>query len=193
MLTQGSVLRPQPWAGKSQLRQSCCCLLEAPPHALPKGRELLLAEFDVVMRFAFPFEKAGMGPAGGMGLLFGFFPIVYCVREGDEINTKSRVVDGGFALVCTVAPIVGKRVFLRVVSTIPTVMRCMTPSATTVKKAAFGRSKSPAFAGTKTAANRRPSPNLLKPLLMPSPRVGSSTGGPSPCPPQGAGAHSRCV
>ncbi len=24
--TQGSVLRPQPWAGKSQLRQSCCCL-----------------------------------------------------------------------------------------------------------------------------------------------------------------------
>ncbi|HAG32184.1 MAG TPA: hypothetical protein DCL18_01935 [Prevotella sp.] len=61
-----------------------------------------------------------------------------------------------------VAPIVGKRVFLRVVSTIPTVMRCMTPSATTVKKSAFGRSKSPAFAGTKTAANRRPSPNLLK-------------------------------
>ena len=31
-----------------------------------------------------------MGLAGGMGLLFGFFPIVYCVREGDEINTKSR-------------------------------------------------------------------------------------------------------
>ena len=24
--TQGSVLRPQPWAGKSQLLQSCCCL-----------------------------------------------------------------------------------------------------------------------------------------------------------------------
>ena len=96
MLTQGSVLRPQPWAGETQLLQSCCCLLEAPPHALPKGRELLLAEFEVVMRFAFPFEKAGMGPAGGMGLLFGFFPIVYCVREGDEINTKSR--GGGWRL-----------------------------------------------------------------------------------------------
>ena len=93
--------------------------------------------------------------------------------RGDDINTKSRVVDGGFALAWTVAPTVGKRVFLRVVSTIPTVMRCMTPSATTVKKAAFGRSKSPAFAGTKTAANRRPSPTLLKPLLMPSPRGGS--------------------
>ena len=26
VLTQGSVLRPQPWAVKSQLRQSCCCL-----------------------------------------------------------------------------------------------------------------------------------------------------------------------
>ena len=74
----------------------------------------------------------------------------------------------------TVAPIVEKRVFLRVVSTILTVMRCMTPFAATVKKAAFGRSKSPAFAGTKTAANRWPSPNLLKPLPMPS---------------QGAGVH----
>ena len=48
-------------------------------------------------------------------------------------------------------PTVGKRVFLRAVSTIPTVMRCMTPSAATVKKAAYGRSKSPAFAGTKKA------------------------------------------
>ena len=58
------------------------------------------------------------------------------------------MVDGGFALAWTVAPTVGKRVFLRVVSAIPTVMRCMTPSTTTVKKAAYGRSKSPAFAGT---------------------------------------------
>ena len=96
MLTQGSVLRPQPWAGETQLLQSCCCLLEAPPHALPKGRELLLAEFKVVMWFAFQLGKAGMGAAGGMGLLFGFFPIVYCVREGDEINTKSR--GGGWRL-----------------------------------------------------------------------------------------------
>ena len=37
-----------------------------------------------------------MGPAGGVGLLFGFSPIVYCVREGDEINTKSR--GGGWRL-----------------------------------------------------------------------------------------------
>ncbi len=44
--TQGSVLRPQPWAGESQLLQSCCCLCkplpmpsESPSPALPKGRE----------------------------------------------------------------------------------------------------------------------------------------------------------
>ena len=90
------------------------------------------------------------------------FPLLFAFVRGDKINTKSRVVDGGFALAWMVAPIVGKRVFLRVVSIIPTVMRCMTPSAATVKKAAFGRSKSPAFAGTKTAADRSPSPSLPK-------------------------------
>ena len=68
----------------------------------------------------------------------------------------------GFALAWMAVPTVGKRVFLLAVSTIPTVMPCMTTAAATVKKAAFGRSKSPAFAGTKTAANRRPSQTLLK-------------------------------
>ena len=68
----------------------------------------------------------------------------------------------GFALAWMVVPTIGKRVFLRVVSAIPTVMRGMTTAAATVKKAAFGRSKSPAFAGTKTAANRGPSPNPPK-------------------------------
>ena len=29
VVTQGSVLRPQPWAGETQLRQSCCCLRAA--------------------------------------------------------------------------------------------------------------------------------------------------------------------
>ena len=58
----------------------------------------------------------------------------------------------GFALVWIVVPTVGKRVFLRVVSTIPTVLHGMTTASATVKKAAYGRSKSPAFAGTKTAA-----------------------------------------
>ena len=41
---------------------------------------------------------------------------------------------------------VGKRVFLLIDPTITTVMRGMTPAATTVKKAALGRSKSPPLA-----------------------------------------------
>ena len=41
---------------------------------------------------------------------------------------------------------VGKRVFLLIVTTNTTVMRGMTPAATTVKKAALGRSKSPPLA-----------------------------------------------
>ena len=90
--------------------------------------------------------------------------------RGMELIQKAVVEDGGFALVWLSVPTVGKRVFLRIVSAIPTVMRGMTPSSTTVKKAAYGRSKSPAFAGTKTAANRSPSPNLRKPLPKPSPR-----------------------
>ena len=115
---------------------------------------------------SFPLGKVGMGPLcrdGACCLRHGCYyvssPLFFASVRGDDINTKSRVVDGGFALAWTVAPTVGKRVFLRVVSTIPTVMRCMTPSSATVKKAAYGRSKSPAFAGTKTAANRGPSPN----------------------------------
>ena len=83
-------------------------------------------------------------------------PLFFASVRGDKINTKSRVADGGFALAWMAVPTVGKRVFLRAVSTIPTVMHRMTPSAATVKKAAFGRSKSPAFAGTKTAGYWRP-------------------------------------
>ena len=41
---------------------------------------------------------------------------------------------------------VGKRVFLLIVTIVTTVMRGMTPAATTVKKAALGRSKSPQLA-----------------------------------------------
>ena len=52
----------------------------------------------------------------------------------------------GFALVWMAVPTVGKRVFLRVVSTIPTVMHGMTTAAATVKKAALGRKKSPPLA-----------------------------------------------
>ena len=46
-------------------------------------------------------------------------------------------------MVALVAPPVGKRVFLLIVTSITTVMHGMTPAAATVKKAALGRSKSP--------------------------------------------------
>ena len=49
-------------------------------------------------------------------------------------------------MVALVAPPVGKRVFLLIVTTVTTVMRGMTPADTTVKKAALGRSKSPPLA-----------------------------------------------
>ena len=76
---------------------------------------------------------------------------------------------------------VGKQVFLLGIGTNTAVMHCMTPAVTTVKKAAVGGKKSPAGAGTKTAALKGPlpgppkasTPDLLKPL---------------PGPPQGAGA-----
>ena len=62
-------------------------------------------------------------------------------------NTQKAVATaGGFALVALVVTPVGKRVFLLIVTTITTVMRGMTPAATTVKKAALGRSKSPPLA-----------------------------------------------
>ena len=52
----------------------------------------------------------------------------------------------GFAFLVTVATPVGKRVFLLVITTIPNAMRCMATTAAMVKKAAFGRSKSPPLA-----------------------------------------------
>ena len=74
----------------------------------------------------------------------------------------------GFALAWMVEPIVGKRVFLRVVSTIPTVMHGMTTAAATVKKAAFVRSKSPPLAVKKQLLIGRLSPALPWGFLFPS-------------------------
>ena len=39
--TQGSVLRPQPWAGETHLRQSCCCLRGSPSPGPPQGAGVL--------------------------------------------------------------------------------------------------------------------------------------------------------
>ena len=65
-----------------------------------------------------------------------------------------------FALAWLAVPTVGKRVFLLAVSTIPTVMPCMTTAAATVKKAAIGRKKNPPLAVKKQLLIGSPSPAL---------------------------------
>ena len=55
-------------------------------------------------------------------------------KQGDTKTQKAVVTAVGFAWVCLSVTPVGKRVFLRVVPTIPTVMHGMTTAATTVKK-----------------------------------------------------------
>ena len=65
---------------------------------------------------------------------------------------KAMVAVVGFAFLWLSVTAVGKQVFLLGIGTITTVMLCMTPAVTTVKKAAVGGKKSPAGAGTKTAA-----------------------------------------
>ena len=70
------------------------------------------------------------------------------------------VTAGGFALAALSPMPVGKQVFLLVIGPITAVMHGMTPAAATVKKAAIGRSKSPADAGKKIADCGSPSPAL---------------------------------
>gem|GEM_PF-1218084 len=67
-------------------------------------------------------------------------------KQGDTKTQKAVVTAVGFAWVALVATPVGKRFFLLIVPTIPTVMHGMTTAATTVKKTALGRSKSPPLA-----------------------------------------------
>ena len=98
-------------------------------------------------------------------------------------------MDGGFALAWMAVPTVGKRVFLRAASTIPTIMHRMTPSAATIKKAAYGRSKSPAFAGKKTAANRVPSPNHPESPSPALPKRREIIGAAPPTLPKGRESH----
>ena len=68
----------------------------------------------------------------------------------------------GFAFLWVAVASVGKQVFLLVVATIPNAMRCMATTAATVKKAAFGRSKSPPLAVKKQLLIGSPSPALPK-------------------------------
>ena len=110
---------------------------------------------------SFPLGKARMGLSSGSSVGVALSRRRYCSRnisgtaanitiinnkQGDTKIQKAVVTAVGFAWVCLSVTPVGKRVFLRVVPTIPTVMHGMTTAATTVKKAALGRSKSPPLA-----------------------------------------------
>ena len=75
----------------------------------------------------------------------------------------------GFALVVLEPMSVGKQVFLVAIVTIPTVMRCMTTASPTVQKAAYGREKSPAVAGRKTAACGGSIPDCMQSFPKPTP------------------------
>jgi len=54
--TQGSVLRPQPWAGESQLLQSCRCLCKPLPEPSPRGGSSTSSPFPTLLK---PLQGAG--------------------------------------------------------------------------------------------------------------------------------------
>ena len=110
---------------------------------------------------SFPLGKARMGFSSGNSVGVALSRRRYCSRnisgtaanitiinnkQGDTKIQKAVVTAVGFAWVCLSVTPVRKRVFLLIVPTIPTVMHGMTTAATTVKKAALGRSKSPPLA-----------------------------------------------
>ena len=82
-------------------------------------------------------------------------------KQGDTKIQKAVVIAVGFAWVCLSVTPVRKRVFLLILPTIPTIMHGMTTAATTVKKAALGRSKSPPSAVKKHSIE---SPSLAIPI-----------------------------
>ena len=101
-------------------------------------------------------------------------------KQGDTKTQKAVVTAVGFAWVCLSVTPVGKRVFLRVVPTIPTVMHGMTTAATTVKKkrplavqkVRRWRYKNSSLSTTLPTLPRGGS--SLKAPPLPSPRGGSS-------------------
>ena len=59
--TQGSVLRPQPWAGESQLLQSCRCLCKPLPEPSPRGGSSTSSPIPTLLK---PLQGEGKPTAG---------------------------------------------------------------------------------------------------------------------------------
>ena len=66
---------------------------KAPPHALPKGREFLLAVFEVVVWRSFPLGKVRMGL--WMGLWMGLLCQCLGVDVVEHQATDGEAEDGG--------------------------------------------------------------------------------------------------
>ena len=65
--TQGSVLRPQPWAGESQLLQSCRCLCKPLPEPSPRGGSSTSSPIPTLLK-----PLPGPPPRGGRPFLLCF-------------------------------------------------------------------------------------------------------------------------
>ena len=73
-----------------------------------------------------------------------------------EETQKTLASSEGYAFVAITLPAAGKHVFLRATTVITTVMLSMTSENAKEQKAAYGRKKSPAYAGKKTITMERP-------------------------------------
>ena len=132
-----------------------------------KMREMLVVVPRVMVMFF------GYDIRGDVGCYLRVLSVMGWGNMGMKYTQKAVGIAGGFALVVMSPMPVGKQLFLLGIGTISTVMRCMTPAMTTVKKTAVGGKKSPAGAGTKIAALKGPLPGPPKAPPQPSPRGGS--------------------
>ena len=83
--------------------------------------------------------------------------IIYIGHTAPKEETqKASTSSEGYAFVAITLPAAGKHVFLRATSAITTVMLSMTSEDAKEQKAAYGRKKSPAYAGKKTTTMERP-------------------------------------
>ena len=83
--------------------------------------------------------------------------IIYIGHTAPKEETqKASASSEGYAFVAITLPAAGKHVFLRATSAITTVMLSMTSEDAKEQKAAYGRKKSPAYAGKKTITMEKP-------------------------------------
>ena len=83
--------------------------------------------------------------------------IIYIGHTAPKEETQKALASSeGYAFVAITQLAAGKHVFLRATSAITTVMLSMTSEDAKEQKAAYGRKKSPAYAGKKTTTMERP-------------------------------------